>query len=600
MKYKKFIISGYRGIAEKAEINIAKESLIPIIGKNEGGKTTCLEAIYAFDHYNDTEHNGRHLNNIENLYSTIEAPITVCAEIFLEPDFDYKILFEEYFEEIHQQYKEKYPEGLFDISNVELEYENFNRISSINAYRQLVAVAIAGENIVIERDLKSKSYSIPIFKEILDNIEQDVVAKNFIRELPYILYFDDFRDRFPEQVFISNDTANSLYDPWIKYIEELFLQTNAEYDLFALPNKQDSIRRSIITEAQKRLNEVLIREWSKYQFDNQEEIEVKIEYEQKSEGGFLRFKIVEKVLINGHSQERYFDISDRSKGFYWYFNFMLKLHFNPSKRDVDDMDTIYLLDEPGSYLHTYALDKLAEQLKRLSKMNKVIYCTHFHNLLNPDYVPINSIRIAEKTNRGGILLKRLDDKKLTIRNKNSAYQPILEALEVKPPLLEYSVDNIVMVEGIYDYYSFKMFTDDSISYFPCVSATSIIHQIQYMIFLNKNYLALWDNDGMGREMKQKAEELFGEIESERFIVLDSMKPGDTCMEDFYDLEELRVLKEKKFNNNQSISLYKVILALYYDEKRGFLLDTYFAKTKSKFAELEKLLLDKLSKLKKGV
>jgi len=593
MKYRKFIIRGYRGISDETEINLTKESIIPIIGKNESGKTTCLEAINTFDYSNDQKNEGSQLKNVENLYSTLDTPVIVAAEIQVDRNFKFDELFKEYFDTTEKEFNTLNPGKEFNVLTIDTEGASYSNLDFIKAYQILFNEISNSKPLVIERDLKEMKYSFTSLSGLLPSDFESSLAERFVLALPYILYFDDFRDRMPEKVHVIEDSTSSLYNSWITFIDQLFKDTHSEYSVFSLTSKQDSQRRSIVTEVQEHLNEVLAKEWSKYQFENSESISVRIECLEDDGGLYLKFKIVEHIVVDGKSKERYFDLADRSKGFYWYFNFMFKLHFNPSKRDVNDIDTIYLLDEPGSYLHTYALNKLAEQLKRLSESNKVIYCTHFHNLLNPEFIPINSIRVSEKINQGKISLKRLDEMALIRGVKNSAYQPVLDALEVKPPLVEYDFDNIVLVEGIYDFYSFKMFTSNTINYFPCVSASSIINQIPYMIFLGKKYLALWDDDSEGRDRFGRAEKLFGEVEAEKFLLLEGLlDKKNTILQDLFDTNELKVFNANILKQD-NISFTKSILSLFYKPDRENLIVKYFPNTKLMFSKVEAILQSKL-------
>ncbi|MGK7893434.1 MAG: AAA family ATPase, partial [Xenococcus sp. (in: cyanobacteria)] len=82
MKYKKFIINNYRAISSPLEIEVQKRRLTPIIGINECGKSTILQAIFAFDYFNDhLNGDGKHLKDIANLYSIESKSIEVSAEI---------------------------------------------------------------------------------------------------------------------------------------------------------------------------------------------------------------------------------------------------------------------------------------------------------------------------------------------------------------------------------------------------------------------------------------------------------------------------------------------------------------------------------------
>ncbi len=109
----------------------------------------------------------------------------------------------------------------------------------------------------------------------------------------------------------------------------------------------------------------------------------------------------------------------------------MKLEFN-TKNVNDDENTIYLLDEPGSYLHTYAQQKLCKKLLNLSKGNKVLYCTHTHYLLDPDIIPLNTVHIASKTSAGEVSLHTCNDYPDKNRGVVSAFQPIQDALGIRP------------------------------------------------------------------------------------------------------------------------------------------------------------------------
>ena len=84
MKYSKFTIHKYKGIKKPIVIDLMKSSLIPIIGVNECGKTTILEALLSFDDTNDYNLGGNHLKHIQNLYDTKRFEIIVSAEIKYE------------------------------------------------------------------------------------------------------------------------------------------------------------------------------------------------------------------------------------------------------------------------------------------------------------------------------------------------------------------------------------------------------------------------------------------------------------------------------------------------------------------------------------
>src|SRR5262249_13508196 len=139
--------------------------------------------------------------------------------------------------------------------------------------------------------------------------------------------------------------------------------------------------------------------------DDRDALEISIDFVQEAPQAGQRRNYIKLDIVETDNQgdQHFFFIRDRSKGFYWFFNFVMKLEFNP-KIVADGRNTIYLLDEPGSYLHAFAQRKLCRKLKQLSEKNCVIYCTHSHYLLDPETIPFGSITIADKDGNGNATL----------------------------------------------------------------------------------------------------------------------------------------------------------------------------------------------------
>jgi AAA15 family ATPase/GTPase len=81
MEYVAFHIRNYRAIRDPVTLDLADKPLVPLVGINECGKTTILQAVFAFDYVNDAENDGKHLENTLNLYQTQEPDPLVSADI---------------------------------------------------------------------------------------------------------------------------------------------------------------------------------------------------------------------------------------------------------------------------------------------------------------------------------------------------------------------------------------------------------------------------------------------------------------------------------------------------------------------------------------
>lgn len=556
LRYIKFIINRYRAIEAPLKIDIIKNALLPMIGVNECGKTTILNAIFAFDHFNDELNNdGRHLKDNNNLYRTEDVASEVLAEIEIDW-FNFELILEL----VKKKYKTK--------SHIKL-YEGLrDKFPS---------------TIIISRNLTTLDYSI-LDANFKNKKLNDALARQIINRLPYILYFDEFRDSIDDMIEITNKKDASS---WLKTIEQLFISTNIGFSVYDLPNKEERKRDTILARVEKKLNSTLTKEWQTFRLDEHDALKIKLTYISNNDHKYLKFNIVE---IDANGEEYYFYIKDRSKGFYWFFNFVMKLEFNPKiAGDMENPTTIYLLDEPGSYLHSSAQSRLCNKLKHISEKNTVIYCTHSHYLLNPEIIPLNIIRIVEKENNS-ITLKSIYDYKGSIVDKRSAFQPILDALHAKPFMFENMNNHVLIVEGIYDFYALHLFkTDSNITIIPAANAESIRYYISLMIAWGIEYYALWDNDNEGKKAKEKAEIFFGTEEAKKFFLLPiNDNKHKKILQDLFADSDLKLIRIE-LNLPKETSFEKKILSLYFSSERDRIIESISQETKNNFAIIFRLI-----------
>ena len=568
MRYLSFTIRNYRAIKGPLKVNLKDKRLIPIVGINECGKTTILQAIYCFDYTNDKEYKGKHLQNIKNLYETIHDEGSVEAEIACtKPELD-KII-ENVIIDINKKYITK------------SDGQNFKKIDKNEFLNK--ARNVNGDSVSITRNLNTKNYTFSYLKS--EDLEiQNAIARYIIeRELPYILYNDDFTDR-PESVIKIPEERPEQLSGWLAIYERACQAANKEFSLFKLANITDNREKnSILSEIEKNLNNKLTQDWEKFSVDNNK-LKIKLDVNNNE----LNIQI--KETIGGN--ERFFDVVDRSKGFLWFYNFIMKVRFN-AKANIKsglEKDTIFLLDEPGSYLHLNAQDKLCSNLNKISSEDGiVIYCTHSHHLLNPEYIPINNIHITEKKPKKLVQLISINEYKTNIEKKN-ALQPVYEALGLSPYEVLNENYKIVCVEGIYDKYVIEMFCnlDDNTIVFPGVSADSIKKSIPYFIAYGKKYVAIWDNDKEGREQCEKAKKYFGEEEAKKFKLLPKGNKEKMRMENMFKKEDYEAII-KKLNLNENSTYESIILTAYYSEIKGKIISCLSEETKQRFNQLSEII-----------
>jgi predicted ATP-binding protein involved in virulence len=550
MKYSKFTLKDYKAIAGELEIDIRK-SLLPVIGINESGKTSILWGIFSFDSNNDTLNEGRHMKNVGNLYKTSnrgEASIIADIEATKEELVDIV---------------DEIDGTATTTAEAKAEVKKFKRALS----------SWAGA-IRIKRNLITNTYSIENSELKTFTHLAPLVIAECMNSTPYILYFDDFRDTIHEEIKIEGEPTAPK--GWLAIIEQLFKKTNPSHSVFKLQATEELQRKSIMADVCKTLNNTLAKEWEKFTLEEGSRLDVDIQYDDKEN----KLNLFIKENIDGN--DRFFGIQDRSKGFYWFFNFVMKLEFNPKVRSMDDKDTIYLLDEPGSYLHSSAQAKLCEKLASLSQNNVVIYCTHSHYLLDPDKIPLNYIKIAQKSGDGSVKLVSLPEYKDDQKDKRLAIQPIIDALKIKPFITDFNFEYLCIVEGIYDYYIFEMFQGENhnLKFLPAVNADSVKYFISIAIGWRVKYVAMWDNDVEGKKEFGKAQEFFGEHEAKKFLLLPSENPRKKSfiLQDLFAGGDLKMIRQE-LGIPTNTAFEKTVLMLYFSDKRKEIVDKISDDTK---------------------
>lgn len=196
---------------------------------------------------------------------------------------------------------------------------------------------------------------------------------------------------------------------------------------------------------------------------------------------------------------------ERSNGLRWY----LETFIDAQAHNVLKVNTVYLFDEPGVYLHVNAQRELIRLFQHLSsKGNQIVYTTHSPYMLDVDYEGIHRIRPVVKDNLGYTrIYKTAYDPRIATVAKNDTLAPIISALGMS---LNHTFgpakDKInIVTEGISDYIYFcmmaKVLNIDSNKYaiIPSVGAANIVNICSILQGWGCNFIAVFDYDKAGVE-----------------------------------------------------------------------------------------------------
>lgn len=588
MRYTEFTISNYKGIKHLVlDLNVFPDNKIyTLIGLNESGKTTILEAINDFEF--EVLEAERHLLIPKSSAGGFTGAVTIKAKFSLSAGDKTKI---EAFVKKTTGAKEVVVEDTF---SMERKYSFSNSIptESKKTYWHFIST---------KKTVKSKTISLSEADAAATSAVWDYIRDNLF---PEIIFYRDFLSKFPEKIFLQPLDAKER--EYVSIIEDVLTSINPAYNvqeslLNRLSNPTPANKQAleaVENEAAAKISNIVFDAWSKIQKVSKKEIVVKTG--QEGERFFIQLNVKE-----GHQT---YAISERSLGFRWFFTFLLYTEFR-KERIKTTGEILFLLDEPASNLHQTAQKSLLDTFETITSKSRLIYTTHSHHLINPLW--LNAAYIIKNK---GLTYKQDEDfnsSKTEVEaykykqfvaaypTETSYFQPILDVLDYQPGLLEL-VPKIVITEGKFDYSTFRYFKEivlsDDAEYFfyPGHGASALDLPIALYESWGRDYLVLLDADKEGRDQKTRyIKELNNENRVFTLEDVDSSNKGLTTEKLFTDDERIKISQE--FNSSLTAynkSAFNTGIQTLLSEKR--IPDYITADTKEKFKVLFAFLKPKLS------
>lgn len=547
MKYLGFHIENYKAI-EAIDVPVSRET-IPLIGINESGKTTILQAILAFDSDKDHLLEGSHVN-VKNIYKP-RAKDKICNLTAIVEIIDASEA-----SQIIQEARLKTDGPLYQWAETNLSPGK--RIS----VRRVTS---------IQNELTSEYELVDLPDELKAGNDYRRLLSSIKKHLPNILYFDDFSDRVPTEIPFAASyvetgkrvKTSSQIREWQDIVEEVLLRTGGgELDLAtfcAIENPRE--REDALSDIAEVLNEEIVKEWknlklahSRFDESESDNLELSLSCDKQNDKYIFAFNVKDTESEN---HRRTFDISQRSKGFQWYFNFIMKLKFNPKYKD-NPHDAIYLLDEPGSYLHSSAQTELLKKLMEISEDNTILFCTHSQYLLDPEIINLNDVRIVEKKD-GTISIFNYGES--PIEKDRGAYSALDDALHLKIGASFDLLNNAILFEGVSDWCFYNIFVDTKgATLIPGHGCSQLKTLISLLIASANKFLVVLDNDEEGRKAHSTYKDTFGELFTSNAFCYDFAKRRKKFeLEDILSPDNIKEIKAK----TGCSSIKKAIVKLYY-------------------------------------
>ena len=531
MRYTFFEIENFKGIEQiRMDLDESPSSNVyTLVGLNESGKTTILEAINFFSYKQETlepldlprytitdVHDLIPISKRENFNGNISITVGLSLDNHDES-------------EIRRHIFKKYKIRLSDPINTieitqELLFANSKYINkSITWY-----INLSGTR---ERQRKARD---------LEGDEWQGAISYIKTLIPTILYFPNFLFDFPNKIFLEDysDVADSgkhkFYRDVIQDIlDALESGTNIETHILGRAKSGDKNDKkhldSLLLSMGRNITEIVFNAWNKIFGIQVSDKEIIVGCDSESNKYYLEFKLKDS--------DGFYLISERSLGFRWFFVFLLLTQYR-GYRKKGPKNVLFLLDEPASNLHATAQIQLINSLDKLRENSKVIYTTHSHYMINPDW--LEGIFVVKNegldyrdddikdysAKKTKIIVERYRSFAVKYPDQKTYFQPILDILDYCPAKLE-MIPNVVMLEGKDDFYTINYFNkiiipnSPKLYLLPGCGAGSLAPIISLYIGWGSNFVVLLDSDHEGIKQKQRYVEKFGlVIENKLFSLVD--------------------------------------------------------------------------------
>jgi len=549
MRFIKFEIENFKGI-KKAELNLSQNGqgkIFTLVGLNECGKTTILEAINSF------------------------SPDQSAEKLFKNDVFR-KISYRDL---VPKHLKDNFTGNVRIRAFLELSDKDISAISNyaLRAYKMNIDLTALGNSFEVEKafrfensDFKSeknlwtiklygKTVRAKNYKELTSDSEVWQGIVQFIKKrIPSITYFPTFLFEFPTRVYLSR--TPDQYEPQNQYYRQIIqdildsldrdltieehivervekIDKGEKWDFFKF---FESDRKEQVDAVMNRLgNEItstVFNRWNEI-FNSKFTKRVKIEW------GVDNSSISPPIYLSFSIQDgsSTYAIAERSLGFRWFFCFLLFTQFRNSR---SGSGTLFLMDEPASNLHATAQQQLLSSFESVTDgNNRLIYSTHSHYMINPSWlegsfiVQNGAIEYGKELGSGSFEFHETDIRVTPYRrfvgenpNKSTYYQPILDALDYRPSILEHQ-SRTIMIEGKNDFYAFSYFKDvifslkSDLKFLPSTGASGLGPLISLYLGWSFEFKILLDDDNEGRAAQKRYMENFY-LDNDRILTLSQL------------------------------------------------------------------------------
>ena len=596
MKITGFDVANFKGI-RNAKIRFADNDTARVhtlVGLNESGKTTLLEALHSFSPDAETQLVVRNAKNVDeqreqwvprDKISIFTGEVSITAYVNASPE-DIESLKKALKRETGLECNDDGFQSEFTVRLVH-SYENGDFVGSTTHVKL--------PKLRVKKGQQTK-FKVPSTKLC------EKLAKLIREALPTIAYYPTFVFDFPKRIYLTgrdesprNQFYRQLFQDILDYDgngytiegsilarlhkEETLGVWDQWFSAFVGTTEEDKVKQ-VISRAERAVSELVFSRWNEVFGEKvgDKEIAIDLQYEKgalvKHDDGsevestehdaYIRFRIKDGSSL--------YSVEDRSLGFRWFFSFLLFTQFRIHREDKKP--TIFLFDEPASNLHAAAQQKLLESFPAIAKSpHRLIYSTHSHYMVQPKWLEQAYIVFDQSAVPGNRIIEEgvRSDSKVDIQAipyrkfvaerpmQTSYFQPILDTLEVRPSQFDYNIGGLI-VEGKSDYYFLKFAAAEIGKSIGAIFPARGSGTLGALVSLHRGWglpvRVLFDSDRGGEDGKRNLMAEFA-LSGEEWRDLHSLVPEMTRIEDVLCEEDQRKLTGADIKGRKGVLLRRI-------------------------------------------
>jgi len=553
------------------------EDITVLVGMNESGKTSILEALAKTNYFSDDEDfkfNATHdyprkekkkMDKSGVTPSAVTCKYSISQELLkkISQDVGDRVFSQTVFSRTTK----------FNQKNTFLDIKtDFNRF--ISAKTKILGISSKSLNDKLFKvssleDLKTviAEYKDEDLKEKLSSLKKylqndwkwstpldEYISRMYLHpNLPKFLYYDEYY-ALPSRINIEKLKNEQLESGELKTAKALF--ELADININELINADDFEDFKAELEA---TEATITEEIFKYWKTNQNlEIKFDIDKQEKTDPNGNR-RIVEHILdirVRNNRSKVSLPLKNRSKGFNWFFSFLV--WFKKIQEDAD-ANYVLLLDEPGLNLHASAQGDLLEFIEHLSKNYQILYSTHSPFMVEP--TKLERVRTIVETLKGSVVSDSIQEK-----DPNTLF-PLQAALGYDIAQNLFISKNNLLVEGVSDLIYLQIMAGllqeegrgslrEDITIVP-VGGLEKVSTFVSLLRGNKLNIACLLDSSINMSSKSSIEKLIKEkiIQEKKIVFFDEFVPDykEADIEDIFTKTEYLTLFNEAFSEKKNIS-----------------------------------------------